>query len=55
MKKKEKKMGIRINFKAKILGLCLPITIIMVIISWRKTHRLAYGMKATHFLLDFYI
>lgn len=32
MKKKEKKIGIRINFKAKILGLCLPITIIMVII-----------------------
>lgn len=32
MKKKEKRMGIRINFKAKILGFCLPITIIMVII-----------------------
>ena len=24
-----------------------------VINSWRKTHRLACGMKATHFLLDF--
>ena len=29
--------------------------IVYVINSWRKNHRLACGMKVTHFLLDFSI